>query len=110
MRSGPHHRNIGCLDASRRLTVVNRVSDQVSIGPSGLPAQPNWRTSSAISPSPIIRGEEASRIRRFLRLLELELREVSGMGQPNPAKSADNISYCGIIESRSYRKYQGIGA
>src|ERR1700722_20142287 len=55
MSSGPHHRHMGWRDSSRRFTVVNRVSDQVSIAPSAVRLQSKSRMRSAISPAPIIR-------------------------------------------------------
>src|SRR5579871_2262651 len=55
MRSGPHHKNMGCRDASSRLTVVTKVSDQVANGPRAVVFQSKLRMRSAISPAPIIR-------------------------------------------------------
>src|SRR5689334_7235335 len=55
MRSSPHQRNIGWRVARRRLTVMSKVSGQVSIGPTGVVLQSKERISSAISPPPQIR-------------------------------------------------------
>src|SRR6202034_2181662 len=59
-------------EPSRRLTVVTSVSDQLSTGPTGVLLQSNFRTSSAISPRPIIREDDAEAavgvLRDFLRL------------------------------------------
>src|SRR5579864_395653 len=49
---GPHHRSIGKRLASSRLTIMRRLTDQVSGVPSGVPDQSSARMCSPISPPP----------------------------------------------------------
>src|SRR5580658_2314935 len=66
---------MGCRDASSRLTVVIRISGQVSSGPSSVLPQSKPRISSAISPSPIIREGGALPLDCWVDSLPLEVRE-----------------------------------
>jgi hypothetical protein len=52
--------------------VVTSVSDQLSTGPTGVLLQSNFRTSSAISPWPIIREVDAEAAVGNLRILRLD--------------------------------------
>src|SRR5579864_4932454 len=47
---------MGCRVARSRFTVVSKVSGHVSMGPTGVLLQSKRRVSSAISPSPKMRG------------------------------------------------------
>src|ERR1700759_962090 len=52
MYCGPHHRSSGNRLASRRVTIVRRVGDQLSTGPIGVLDQSNAPISAPISPPP----------------------------------------------------------
>src|SRR5690349_19025971 len=52
MYCGPHHRSSGNRLASRKLTIVRRVGDQLSTGPIGVLDQSNVPISAPISPPP----------------------------------------------------------
>ena len=79
MRSGPHHKNIGCLEARIRLTVVTRVSDQLSTGPRTVFPQSKPRVNSAISPVPTIREGLTVGSAGAARFLPFGVREDDGM-------------------------------
>jgi hypothetical protein len=61
--------------------VVTSVSDQLSTGPTGVLLQSNFRTSSAISPWPIIREDDAVPAGGNSRILRLD---DDGMVKPEP--------------------------
>src|SRR6185437_7747868 len=52
MKSGPHHSSNGKRLGSRKRTIMRRLGDHVSTGPSGVAAQSVARISCAISLSP----------------------------------------------------------
>src|SRR6476660_8228546 len=66
---------MGCRVARSRFTVVSKVSGHVSIGPTGVLLQSKRRVSSAISPSPKIRG---GLLRRGFLTVEPDLDLVGG--------------------------------
>jgi hypothetical protein len=65
---------MGWREAKRRLTVVSKVSGQVSAAPNTVPFQSNARVRSAMWPLPMI-GDE--RLDDALELLRLERNEGS---------------------------------
>src|ERR1700693_4375691 len=91
MRSGPHHRNMGCREASRRFTVVSKVSDQVSTGPTGVLSQAKLRMSSAISPWAMIREGDFVGRGGIAALWGLERRDDDGFVKPGM-----DFGWCGV--------------